>query len=231
MSNKPAVQQKLRRDGESTRKNILRVAIGVFADEGYEKATSKEICAKARVNSASVNYYFGSKDALYSEVLRVAHDEMVSFETLNTIIDDAAVPPEERLKSVLKALLTHATDAKNAPSVRIFLRELGSPSVNMRENIAVAVLPKVMKVKQLVSEITGWQEGSPELQRATGLVIAPCVYCILAPRPLLRIILNAETPADDNFIDSLLCYILGGLKGLREQAAGIGRDGSPQNAD
>jgi AcrR family transcriptional regulator len=34
--------------------------------------TSKENCAIAKTNTAAVNYYFGSKNGLYSEVLAKA---------------------------------------------------------------------------------------------------------------------------------------------------------------
>ena len=66
-----------RRDGLSTRNMVLEAAGRVFAERGYAKSTSREICEKAGVNSAAINYYFGGKEGLYEEVLVEAHRQLV----------------------------------------------------------------------------------------------------------------------------------------------------------
>src|ERR1700683_3182024 len=55
---------------DGTRTKLLDAAGHVFADFGYQAATVREICARAGVNIALVNYYFGDKLELYTEVLR-----------------------------------------------------------------------------------------------------------------------------------------------------------------
>ena len=54
------------------RSDLLKVACKVFADKGYRKATIAEICKRAGVNIAAVNYYFRSKERLYVEAWRAA---------------------------------------------------------------------------------------------------------------------------------------------------------------
>ena len=54
---------------ESTRARLLETAGEVFAEKGYEAATVREICEKAGVNLAAVNYYFGGKELLYVQTL------------------------------------------------------------------------------------------------------------------------------------------------------------------
>ena len=53
----------------STQKKILTAATQIFAEHGYRDATTRMICAKAKVNVALVNYYFRSKAELYKAVV------------------------------------------------------------------------------------------------------------------------------------------------------------------
>ena len=54
---------------------LLQVAVEVFAECGFRDATVREICSRANVNVASVNYYFRSKEALYAQALAFAFRE------------------------------------------------------------------------------------------------------------------------------------------------------------
>jgi AcrR family transcriptional regulator len=63
-----------RRDAAATRQAILEAATRRFAGEGYERAGVREIAADAGVTAALVNRYFGSKEALFAEVIRRALD-------------------------------------------------------------------------------------------------------------------------------------------------------------
>ena len=61
-----------RRPGESsTREAILCGAGQAFADHGYDRATIRDIAARAGVDPALVIHYFGSKEALFTEALRL----------------------------------------------------------------------------------------------------------------------------------------------------------------
>ena len=59
-----------RADGQATREAILDAAADEFAEKGYELASVRAICAKAGVNIALANRYFGSKENLYRLVAK-----------------------------------------------------------------------------------------------------------------------------------------------------------------
>ena len=57
-------------DPEATRAKLLQAATHVFAEQGFHAATVREICTRADVNVAAINYHFRDKLGLYFEVLR-----------------------------------------------------------------------------------------------------------------------------------------------------------------
>src|SRR5262249_9271087 len=60
------------RPSEFTRERILKAAVRLFAERGYEATTVRTLATKAHVNQAAINYHFKTKDGLYREVLRDA---------------------------------------------------------------------------------------------------------------------------------------------------------------
>lgn len=57
---------------EQTREAILKAAWEALVRDGYENITTRGIAKVAGVNSATLHYYFGTKEALLSEATRFA---------------------------------------------------------------------------------------------------------------------------------------------------------------
>jgi TetR/AcrR family transcriptional regulator, regulator of cefoperazone and chloramphenicol sensitivity len=64
------------RPAEYTRQAIMKAAVQLFADKGYQGASVRDIVAKARVNQAAINYHFKGKDGLYFELLKTAFEKL-----------------------------------------------------------------------------------------------------------------------------------------------------------
>lgn len=62
--------RKARQDGVETREAILAAAEAEFAEKGFALASAREICRRAKANSALMNRYFGSKEELYRIVAK-----------------------------------------------------------------------------------------------------------------------------------------------------------------
>ena len=58
-----------------TKKKILDAAAEKFAKDGYHQTTIREICGKAEVNIASINYHFNGKAELYKQVYEYIFNE------------------------------------------------------------------------------------------------------------------------------------------------------------
>ena len=61
------------RDAERTRREILEVAIGEFARNGYSGARVDEIAARTSTTKRMIYYYFGGKEQLYIAALEQAY--------------------------------------------------------------------------------------------------------------------------------------------------------------
>jgi TetR/AcrR family transcriptional regulator len=54
---------------ERNQANILKAAEAVFAEKGFDGATTAEIAARAGVPKPNVHYYFGTKQQIYDRVI------------------------------------------------------------------------------------------------------------------------------------------------------------------
>ncbi len=61
----------------STKEKILEKASELFAKYGYRETSIRKIAKEAKVNSAMISYYFGSKEALYESVLSAFMEEFL----------------------------------------------------------------------------------------------------------------------------------------------------------
>ena len=59
-----------------TKERILQAAAEVFAERGFEGASTREIAAKAQVNISSLHYHWASKDALYIAIVARVLDSL-----------------------------------------------------------------------------------------------------------------------------------------------------------
>lgn len=81
-----------------TKAKILQSTLDLIKMEGFESVTVRKIAADSGTNVALVNYYFGSKDKLINEALSVF---LTGFQGTFDLLDDASIPPKERLKQFL----------------------------------------------------------------------------------------------------------------------------------
>ena len=111
----------------STRDHILLTAGKVFAECGFQQTTVREICTRAGVNLASVNYYFGDKETLYLEAVQMAHRSRAGEVPLPDWSEDVAA--EERLSDFIRTLLTRMIGGDRLPwQSRLMMREVLNPS-------------------------------------------------------------------------------------------------------
>jgi AcrR family transcriptional regulator len=115
--------RKIRAVPASTKARILLAAEEVFASQGFEGASTREIAAKAGVNISSLHYHWESKDRLYDAVFRNVYGQLIE-------ISRDAVPPigprSESARNVSEASVGRIFDyfAANPNIPRLLLRRI-----------------------------------------------------------------------------------------------------------
>ena len=218
-----------RADGLATRREILDAAGRLYAEKGYSRTTSKEICVRAGTNMAAVNYHFGSKARLYDEVLVEAHRQIMSLERL-TAIADAAADPAAKLHAIVAAIVARAIQPSAPWGVRVVVRELMSPSPHARTLIERAIAPKAGIARRLVASWLGLPESHAAVQRCLALVILPALALVIVPAKLRRTILPSLEGDAHALADDFATYMDAGLRAMRSRYAGAKRASRPRAA-
>ena len=135
-----------------TKSKIIEAAAEIIGRERNLNLTIREIANRAEVNIASVNYYFGSKDNLLSEV------EMLLMEKIRQIytgLDNDSLSTREKLINWADNLIKHLIDF---PGI-IYL--IGT-RVLERENTCLNIYLNLLETDlvPLVKELTGIKDES-----------------------------------------------------------------------
>jgi len=155
---------------EDTRARLLHAAAEVFAEHGYEAATIRQICARAGANVALVNYHFGDKLELYTEVLRTCLPPKGSpAVVLQSVGDD----PLAALRQMIAAMVARGFETGDQADLRfrLMLHEFKTPSDATARIVDVVMRP----VYDCLLEIVGTILKLPPDDNKTRL----CVHSIL----------------------------------------------------
>lgn len=85
--------QKIENTQQQPREKILLIALELFAELGFERATVRQIAKKAQVNISAISYYFGDKVGLYraafTEPMGSPKDDITLFNSPNLSLEQA----------------------------------------------------------------------------------------------------------------------------------------------
>ncbi|MEO3825277.1 TetR family transcriptional regulator [Actinomadura sp. B10D3] len=170
-------ERRPKRDREATRRRILDAARDLFGEHGYDGVTVRMIAARAEANMALVHRYFGSKAALFGEVL--AGESVIR----GVIAGDPAGLPRRLAEHFVRQIERGSV----TPMSRMLDRSAGQPEV---KEILLQYLEDVI-VQPLVAQLDG-----PDA-RARALLASTI---IMGGGPVRRLLglsdLRAADPAD-----------------------------------
>lgn len=149
------------------REHIISTAMKLFAEQGFEGTSIRDIAEKADVNVAMVNYYFGTKEKLFEKIVeyksastRGVLDEITNNKSLSSFQKIEAI-----IDSYIERLFTH----------RVFHRLIHQELIlNQRESLQSSIVnslyPNSVIIKNIIEN--GIKKGEfkkvdPELTIAT----------------------------------------------------------------
>ena len=161
---------------DKTRQRLLEAAGEIFAEQGFRKATVRDICARAGTNVASVKYHFGDKERLYSEILRYAHGCAIEKYPPNLGLP-ADAPPEKRLYTFVLSFLQRLLDeGRPAWHAKIMSREMAEPTVAMDMLVEEQVKPHFGFIRQVVIELLGPKAPEETVRLCAQSVVGQCLF-------------------------------------------------------
>jgi AcrR family transcriptional regulator len=89
--------------GEATRERIITTAERLFARRGLDAVSVRDITSAARVNTAAINYHFGSKRGLVVAVLERRAEQLGDRRA--ELLDEIERDPSPTLRDVVAALV------------------------------------------------------------------------------------------------------------------------------
>lgn len=212
---------------DSSRK-LLDAAGEIFAEKGYEAATIREICSRAGMNVAAVNYHFGDKEKLFVEAIRAA--ECAGGAPLN-FSWPVGMSPAEKLRAYIQRMVHDMLD-QHRPSwhAKLLMRAMLEPNEACEALVCEHIRPKFVLLEQVIEEIVPGRLTPRELHRYAFSVVAQCLIYRFQ-RPVGRLLVGddefqALASNLDQLADHITQFTLYGLQCATAKSPAAGGDAS-----
>ncbi len=174
MKPKPTELPARERNPDARKERILAAAGEVFAKAGFAVGSVREISLKARVNVAAINYYFGSKEGLYREVLLAAHRQLLDQEPPPNQADE----PEQALREWIHFCLRFVLLKRSAHPVlgRLMAHEMHQPTAALGELVKLIIKPNFANLIKIVDLLAGDSLDKTQREMAAHQIVAMCVH-------------------------------------------------------
>ncbi|MFW5693114.1 MAG: TetR/AcrR family transcriptional regulator [Thermoguttaceae bacterium] len=160
---------------DNTQQRIIETAGPIFAAKGFEATTVREICRRAEVNLAAVNYHFGSKEGLYVATVREAHPDRLEQRLAPEFAPGTT--PAERLRGFVKVLLRRLLELNATDwQWRLLLREITDPTPMCREMLQEHFRSGFGALLAIVDEVVGPALPPHRRHQIALSVVGQCVY-------------------------------------------------------
>jgi TetR/AcrR family transcriptional regulator, regulator of cefoperazone and chloramphenicol sensitivity len=194
--------------GERARTRLLMEALRIFAEKGYAKASTREICQAAGLNVAAIHYHFGDKEGLYRATLlgpilgmsqRLGDFDAPTLtlaESLHRLLGPFTADGCSPMRGTQGAQGVQGTLPPGAPSLedgmRLYLREMIEPTPVFAQTVAQHIGPVHGRIARLLARHIGLAAPDEDIHRLVfGLIAMAHDYCMsrefmqaVAPRVL-----------------------------------------------
>lgn len=114
---------------------LRRAALHCIAQRGYAATSSRDIAREAQANVASINYHFGSKEALVTEALGECFG-MWNERVETAFVAAAGLAPHDQLASILHAAIDSFAELRSSVHACVETYAPALRSEELRERMA-----------------------------------------------------------------------------------------------
>jgi AcrR family transcriptional regulator len=186
-------------DGANVRQRLLRAARELFAEQGFDATTTKQIAQRADANAAMIHYYFGDKAGLHGAMLEDAMAPILS--GLDRMAGDPAqLSPEDFIDLYMRTLSARPW------LPRLVVRDVLPENGRLREvffsqvaHRVAAAIPALIRRSQNSGAMRSELDPMMVMMSLASLAVFPFLA-----GDLLRPVLGIEY--DGDFIDRLVAH-------------------------
>jgi TetR/AcrR family transcriptional regulator, regulator of cefoperazone and chloramphenicol sensitivity len=201
---------------DTTRDKLLEAAEQIFAERCFYGATVREICLRAGANVAAVNYHFGDKLNLYTEVLR----RFARTLDVERAIADRTASPEELLRKIIRMRLrgVFASDHPDQP-FRLILHEWVQPTPAMDRVMNESLRPLYDRFREIVGGILGLPTDHEKTRLCVHSIIGQAVHYVQGRPILARLWPDLKMTPDqvDRIADHIADFSLAYLRAFKSE--------------
>lgn len=88
----------IKNEQKDPKRRIFDASVSLFVDKGYSAVGVREIAKEAKVNIAMINYYFGGKAGILTDILEDAYSK---YYQAQASAGDDSTPPEDRVRNLV----------------------------------------------------------------------------------------------------------------------------------
>lgn len=176
---------------DDTRDRLLTAASKVFAEKGFEKATVREICQAAEIsNLAAVNYYFGDKERLYIECVKLAHK--VRIDEVPLPVWTGSTSSEMKLHGLVLVMLRRMIGGNCQPwHEQLMMREVGKPTAAVAELVQEFIRPHFELLLSVINELVPAEVSIQKRHQIAFSIVGQCLHYKVA-KPIVELLVGPE---------------------------------------
>ncbi len=205
---------------EDTAHRVLEAAGPIFAEKGYEAATVREICTRAGVNVASVNYHFGDKQQLYLDTVTQAHTLLLEEVPPARWPPDAS--PPQKLAAFIHAMLTRMLGQQQLGwQVRLLVREMLDPTIACKPLVRDFIRPQLDQLLEILDELLPASVDEQRRYQMAFSIVGQCLHYRVAREFVALLIPHRQRTARysiDQLAGHITDFSLAALAGISRSA-------------
>jgi AcrR family transcriptional regulator len=192
-------------DFEEKQQSLLASAAAVLAEQGMDKASMAQIATQAGVSKALLYHYYPGKDAL---IFGIIEGHLSALDEKTAAADDPNLPPQDRLRALVWAVLEAYRGADDAHQV-----QLNAMSALTDEQRAAITAIERRIVKRFSSVL---REINPDIDRADRPLLMPVTMSLFGMMNWVYMWFREGGPISrKDYAELATTLILGGIAAVR----------------
>ncbi|MGN0908526.1 MAG: TetR family transcriptional regulator [Succinivibrio sp.] len=203
--------------GLETRKQLVRAAIELFGEHGFEATSTRAIAQRAGCNLGLISFHFGSKQNLYEEVREEVRREMESgsrklsrrleqIDTGGMDKEQLSHAASECVEMLVETLSAHAGDDSYFMMLRRCLQAGDDASKAMFDDLFI---PPFRQIVRILDALYG--EDKHRFNELKAFMALEAVFCLMRDYPYLSVATgrSIDVTKDTGMLTEIIRGVLG----------------------